>query len=73
MQLKLNVSKAKDLGHISEKEFKLYEVRKAYELARTYKKRGNTEAQKKWKEEALNKAKITRVPLGLWLRLLSLV
>jgi glycosyltransferase involved in cell wall biosynthesis len=34
------VAKAKDLGHISEKEFKLYEVRKAYELARTYKKRG---------------------------------
>ena len=63
------VSKAKDLGHISEKEFKLYEVRKAYELARTYKKRGNTEAQKKWKSEALNKAKITRIPLGLWLRL----
>ena len=48
------VAKAKDLGHISEKEFKLYEVRKAYELARTYKKRGNTEAQKKWKSEALN-------------------
>ena len=41
------VSKAKDLGHISDKEFKLYEVRKAYELARTYKKRGNTEAQKR--------------------------
>jgi glycosyltransferase involved in cell wall biosynthesis len=64
------VAKAKDLGHISEKEFKLYEVRKAYELARTFKKRGNTEAQKKWKSEALDKAKITRVPLGLWLRLL---
>ena len=64
------VAKAKDLGHISEKEFKLYEVRKAYELARTYKKRGNTEAQKKWKSEALNNAKNTRVPLGLWLRLL---
>ena len=63
------VAKAKELGHISEKEFKLYEVRKAYELARTYKKRGNTEAQKKWKAEALNKAKTTRVPLGLWLRL----
>jgi len=67
------VSKAKDLGHISDKEFKLYEVRKAYELARTYKKRGNTEAQKKWKTEALDKAKTTRVPLGLWWRLLVLV
>ena len=67
------VSKAKDLGHISDKEFKLYEVRKAYELARTYKKRGNTEAQKKWKSEALDKAKTTRVPLGLWWRLLVLV
>ena len=63
------VAKAKDQGHISEQEFKLYEVRKAYELARTYKKRGDVEAQKKWKEEALDKAKITRVPLGLWLRL----
>jgi len=67
------VAKAKELGHISEKEFKLYEVRKAYELARTYKKRGNTEAQKKWKTEALDKAKTTRVPLGLWWRLLVLV
>jgi len=64
------VAKAKDLGHISKKEFELYEVRKAYELARTYKKRGDTEAQKKWKLEAVNKAKTTRVPLGLWLRLL---
>jgi len=63
------VSKAKDFGYISDKEFKLYEARKAYELARTYKKRGDTEAQKKWKTEALNKAKTTRVPLGLWLRL----
>ena len=63
------VAKAKDLGHISGKEFKLYEVRKAYELARTYKKRGDTEAQNKWKTEALNKAKTTGVPLGLWLRL----
>ena len=67
------VVKAKELGHISEKEFKLYEARKAYELARTYKKRGDTEAQKKWKTEALDKAKTTRVPLGLWWRLLVLV
>ena len=67
------VARAKDLGHVSEKEFKLYEVRKAYELARTYKKRGNAEAQKKWKSEALIKAKTTRVPLGLWWRLLALV
>jgi hypothetical protein len=67
------VAKARDLGHISEKEFKLYEVRKAYELARTYKKRGNAEAQKKWKSEALIQAKTTRVPLGLWWRLLALV
>ena len=64
------VAKAKDLGHISEEEFKLYAVRKAYELARTYKKRGDTEAQKKWKSEALSKAKTTRVPLRLRLRLL---
>ena len=67
------VAKAKDLGHISEQEFKLYEVRKAYELARTFKKRGNTQAQKKWKSEALDKAKTTQVPLGLWWRLLALV
>jgi glycosyltransferase involved in cell wall biosynthesis len=67
------LSKAKDLGHVSEKEFKLYQVRKAYELARTYKKRGNTTEQKKWKEEALNNAKTTRVPFGLWLRLFLLI
>jgi hypothetical protein len=48
-------------------------VRKAYEMARTYKKRGDQEGQKKWKKEALNKAKTTRMPLGLWLRLLVLV
>ena len=30
------VAKAKELGHISENEFKLYQVRKAYELARTF-------------------------------------
>ena len=63
------VEKARELGHINDTQFALYEVRKAYELARTYKKRGDTEAQKKWKSEALDKAKITRVPLGLWLRL----
>ena len=67
------VAKAKELGHISEREFKLYQVRKAYELARTYKKRGDQEGQKKWKREALNKAKTTGVPLGLWLRLLVLI
>ena len=67
------VAKAKEHGHISEQEFKLYQVRKAYELARTYKKRGDQEGQKKWKREALNKAKTTVVPLGLWLRLLVLI
>ena len=45
------VAKAKELGHISEQEFKLYQVRKAYELARTYKKRGDQEGQKKWKRK----------------------
>ena len=67
------VAKAKDLGHISENEFKLYQVRKAYELARTFKKRRDKEGQKKWKKEALSKAKATSVPLGLWLRLLVLI
>ena len=67
------VAKAKEHGHISEQEFKIYQVRKAYELARTYKKRGDQEGQKKWKREALNKAKTTVVPLGLWLRLLVLI
>ncbi len=64
--------KAKELV-TSVSKFKLYQVRKAYELARTYKKRGDQEGQKKWKREALNKAKTTRMPLGLWLRLLVLV
>ena len=67
------VAKAKGLGHISEKEFKLYQVRKAYELARTFKKRRDEEGQEKWKKEAFSKAKTTSVPLGLWLRLLMLI
>ena len=35
------VEKARELGHINDTQFALYEVRKAYELARTYKKRGD--------------------------------
>ena len=62
------VAKAKDLGHISEKEFKLYEVRKAYELARTYKKRGNTEAQK-MEIGSLEQCENYASTSGLWLRL----
>ena len=67
------VSKAKDFGHISDKEFKLYEVRKAYELARTYKKRGDGTMQKHWKKEALRKAVGVEVPAGLKWRLRFLV
>ena len=67
------VEKAKDLGHISEKEFKLYEVRKAYELARTYKKRGDQAMQKRWKEEALRKAEGAEVPARLKWRLRFLI
>jgi hypothetical protein len=67
------VEKARDLGHISEKEFKLYEVRKAYELARTYKKRGDQAMQKRWKEEALRKAEGVEVPSRLKWRLRFLI
>jgi glycosyltransferase involved in cell wall biosynthesis len=67
------VAKAKDLGHISEKEFKLYEVRKAYELARTYKKRGDQAMQKHWKKEALRRAEGVEVPARLKWRLRFLI
>lgn len=67
------VAKAKDLGYISEKEFKLYQVRKAYELARTYKKRGDQAMQKRWKEEALRKAEGVEVPARLKWRLRFLI
>ena len=67
------VEKAKDLGHISEREFELYEVRKAYELARTYKKRGDAAMQKRWKEEALRKAEGAEVPARLKWRLRFLI
>ena len=50
------VEKARELDHINDTQFALYEVRKAYELARTYKKRGDQAMQKRWKEEALRKA-----------------
>jgi len=50
------VAKARELGHISDALFALYEVRKSYELARTYKKRGDQVKQKHWKEDALRKA-----------------
>ena len=67
------VEKAKDFGHISERELKLYEVRKAYELARTYKKRGDAAMQKRWKEEALRKAEGAEVPARLKWRLRFLI
>jgi hypothetical protein len=63
------VEKARKLGHIDDQHQALYEVRKAYELARTYKKRGDKREQKKWKEEALLKAKAAHVPLNLFWRL----
>jgi len=40
------VEKARKLGHIDDQQLALYEVRKAYELARTYKKRGDKREQK---------------------------
>jgi glycosyltransferase involved in cell wall biosynthesis len=63
------VTKARELGHISDAQFALYEVRKAYELARTYKKRGDQAMQKHWKKEALRKAEGVEVPARLKWRL----
>ena len=40
------VEKARELGHIDDQQVALYEVRKAYELARTYKKRGDKTGRK---------------------------
>lgn len=67
------VEKARELGHINDAQFALYEVRKAYELARTYKKRGDQAMQKRWKEEALRKAVAVEVPARLKWRLLFLI
>jgi len=67
------VYKARELGHINDAQFALYEVRKAYELARTYKKRGDQAMQKQWKEEALRKAEGVEVPARLKWRLRFLI
>jgi glycosyltransferase involved in cell wall biosynthesis len=67
------VKKSRELGHINDAQFELYEVRKAYELARTFKKRGDENGQKKWKREALRKAKAVRVPKNLFWRLRWLI
>jgi uncharacterized protein YqgV (UPF0045/DUF77 family) len=67
------VTKARELGHISDAQFALYEVRKAYELARTYKKRGDQAMQKHWKKEALRKAEGVEVPARLKWRLRFLI
>ena len=67
------VAKAKDLGHISDTQFALYEVRKAYELARTYKKRGDQAMQTHWKKEALRRAEGVEVPARLKWRLRFLI
>lgn len=67
------VAKARELGHISDALFALYEVRKSYELARTYKKRGDQVKQKHWKEDALRKAKGVEVPARLKWRLRFLI
>jgi len=67
------VEKARELGHINDEQFALYEVRKAYELARTYKKRGDQAMQKHWKEEALRKAEGVEVPARLKWRLRFLI
>jgi len=67
------VEKSRELGHINDAQFALYEVRKAYELARTYKKRGDQAMQKRWKEEALRKAEGAEVPARLKWRLRFLI
>lgn len=67
------VEKARELGHINDAQFALHEVRKAYELARTYKKRGDQAMQKYWKEAALRKAGGVEVPSGLMWRLRFLI
>ena len=67
------VKKARELGHINDTQFALYEVRKAYELARTYKKRGDQAMQKRWKEEALRIAEGVEVPARLKWRLRFLI
>lgn len=67
------VEKSVRAGHISQKEFDLYRVRKSYELARTYQKRGEEKKQTYWKKQALEQATCVKISLGLRLRMRCLL
>ena len=56
-------------GFLTETQFALYKVRKAYEAARTYKKRGDQRGRNKWKSKIKEAAKKCHIPLKLKLRI----
>ena len=56
-------------GFLTETQFALYKVRKAYEAARTYKKRGDQRGRNQWKSKIKEAAKKYHIPLKLRLRI----
>lgn len=67
------VDQALALGHLQPAEHQLYMVRKAYELARTFKKRGDRSNQDHWKQKALTSAEGIVLPAMLKWKLAWLV
>ncbi len=67
------VEQALERGHLESVQYRWYVVRKAYELARTFKKRGDTEGQKIWKRKALQAARNLELPRSLRWKLRWLV
>ena len=65
----LAIDKAFEYGHLSADQYQLYLARKAYEMARTYQKRGDKGRQKVWKRKALERSAQYRLPLALRVRI----
>lgn len=65
----LAIDKAFEFGYLNADQYQLYGARKAYELARTYQKRGDTARQKVWKRKALERSAQYRLPLALRVRI----
>ena len=63
------VDNALQNGFLTETQFALYKVRKAYEAARTYKKRGDQRGRNQWKSKIKEAAKKCHIPLKLRLRI----
>ena len=56
-------------GFLTETQFALYKVRKSYEAARTYRKRGDQDSRHIWKSKLKEAGKKCHIPLKLRLRI----